>query len=109
MKSRHESPRPTDTVQCALSPGFARLNPVNPGRTYATRKFYFDTITFDTQMLRHMIDKYGPGHVLLGTDYPYDMGEENPVKLIESVPRLARADRERIMGGNAARLLKIKR
>ena len=60
-------------------------------------------------MLRHLIDKYGPEHVLLGTDYPYDMGEENPVRLIESVPRLARADKDRIMGGNAARLLKIKR
>ena len=73
------------------------------------KKFYFDTITFDTQMLRHLIDKYGPEHVLLGTDYPFDMGEEDPVKLIESVPRLARADKDRIMGGNAARLLKIKR
>ncbi len=73
------------------------------------KKFYFDTITFDTDMLRHLIDQYGPEHVLLGTDYPYDMGEENPVKLIESVPRLARADKDRIMGGNAARLLKIRR
>ena len=60
-------------------------------------------------MLRHLIDQYGPEHVLLGTDYPYDMGEENPVRLIESVPRLARADKAKIMGGNAARLLKIKR
>ena len=60
-------------------------------------------------MLRHLIDKYGPEHVVLGTDYPYDMGEDNPVKLIESVPRLSRADKEKIMGGNAARLLKIKR
>jgi aminocarboxymuconate-semialdehyde decarboxylase len=73
------------------------------------KKFYFDTITFDTQMLRHSIDKWGVGHVLLGTDYPYDMGEDNPVKLIESVPRLSRADKDQIMGGNAARLLKIKR
>jgi len=73
------------------------------------KKFYFDTITFDTQMLRQLIDKYGPDHVLLGTDYPYDMGEENPVKLIESVPRLARGDKELIMGANAARLLNIKR
>ena len=73
------------------------------------KKFYFDTITFDTQMLRHLIDKYGAGHVVLGTDYPFDMGMENPVKFIESVPRLARADKDRIMGGNAARLLKIKR
>ena len=73
------------------------------------KKFYFDTITFDTQMLRHLIDKYGSEHVVLGTDYPYDMGMDNPVKFIESVPRLSRADKEKIMGGNAARLLKIKR
>ena len=60
-------------------------------------------------MLRHSIEKWGAGHVLLGTDYPYDMGEDNPVALIESVPRLTRADKGRIMGGNAARLLKIRR
>jgi aminocarboxymuconate-semialdehyde decarboxylase len=71
------------------------------------KKMYFDTISFDPQMLRHMVDQYGPGHVLLGTDYPYDMGEENPVKLIGSVPRLKRAERDMIEGGNAARLLKI--
>jgi aminocarboxymuconate-semialdehyde decarboxylase len=73
------------------------------------KKMYFDTITFDRQMLRHLIDQYGAGHVLLGTDYPYDMGEENPIKLIGSVPGLRRAEREMIEGGNAARLLKIRR
>ncbi|MBI3370840.1 MAG: amidohydrolase [Betaproteobacteria bacterium] len=73
------------------------------------RRFYFDTITFDRDMLRHLIDKWGEDHVLLGTDYPYDMGEEDPVGLIESVPRLGRAEKDRIMGGNAARLLGIKR
>ena len=72
------------------------------------RKFYFDTITFDSRMLRHLIDQYGPGHLLLGTDYPYDMAEEDPVGLIRSVPRLKRAERDQIMGTNAARLLKIK-
>ena len=71
------------------------------------KKFYFDTITFDTTMLRHLIDQYGPEHVVLGTDYPYDMGMETPIKFIESVPKLSRADQDRIMGGNAARLLKI--
>ena len=73
------------------------------------KKMYFDTISFDPQMLRHMIDQYGAGHVLLGTDYPYDMGEEDPVGLIASVPRLKRAEKDMIEGGNAARLLKIKR
>jgi aminocarboxymuconate-semialdehyde decarboxylase len=72
-------------------------------------KMYFDTITFDKEILRHMIDKFGPGHVLLGTDYPYDMGEENPLGLIGSVRGLKLAERAMIEGGNAARLLKIKR
>ncbi len=72
-------------------------------------KFYFDTITFDTQMLRHLIDRWGPDHVLLGTDYPYDMGEEDPVGLISRVPGLKPAEREAIMGGTAARLLKLRR
>lgn len=72
------------------------------------KKFYFDTITFDRDMLRHLIDKWGEDHVLLGTDYPYDMGEVDPVGLIESVPRLGRAEKELIMGGNAAKLLGIR-
>jgi aminocarboxymuconate-semialdehyde decarboxylase len=73
------------------------------------RKFYFDTITFDAGMLRHLIDNFGSTHVVLGTDYPYDMGEDNPLQLIRSVPRLARSERDDITGGNAARLLKIRR
>jgi len=72
------------------------------------KKFYFDTITFDRDMLRNLIDKWGDDHVVLGTDYPYDMGEVDPVGLIEGVARLTRAEKERIMGGNAARLLGIK-
>jgi aminocarboxymuconate-semialdehyde decarboxylase len=77
--------------------------------SYYLAKMHFDTITFDPEMLRHMIDKYGPAHVLLGTDYPYDMGEEDPLGLIGSVRGLKRADRAMIEGGNAARLLKIRR
>ena len=73
------------------------------------KKFYFDTITFDPEMLRNLIDKFGATQVLLGTDYPFDMGEEDPVGLINNVPRLPSAEKERIMGGNAVRLLKIGR
>jgi aminocarboxymuconate-semialdehyde decarboxylase len=73
------------------------------------KKFYFDTITFDPEMLRNLIDKFGPQQVLLGTDYPFDMGEDDPVGLINSVPRLSSADKQKIMGETAARLLKIRR
>jgi aminocarboxymuconate-semialdehyde decarboxylase len=72
------------------------------------KKMYFDTITFDPRMLRQMVDQYGADHVLLGTDYPYDMAEEDPFGLIASVPGLKRAEKDLIEGGNAARLLKIK-
>jgi aminocarboxymuconate-semialdehyde decarboxylase len=72
-------------------------------------KFYFDTITFDRGMLAHLIEHFGEEHVLLGSDYPYDMGVEDPVGFIGGVPKLSARAREAIMGGNAARLLRLKR
>src|SRR2546426_6730075 len=70
-------------------------------------KFYFDTITFSQDMLRHLVARYGADHVLLGTDYPYDMGVERPVEFIGGVKGLSKAEAAAIEGGNAARLLKI--
>src|SRR5438477_4763168 len=70
-------------------------------------KFYFDTITFDRAMLRHLVERYGADHVLLGTDYPYDMAMEHPVEFIGGAPGLSASQKNQIMGGNAARLLKI--
>ncbi len=79
----------------------------NPPSSYL-EKFYFDTITFDPEMLKRLIERFGADHVVLGTDYPYDMGEEDPLGLIAQVKKLSRADRQLIEGGNAARLLQIK-
>jgi aminocarboxymuconate-semialdehyde decarboxylase len=70
-------------------------------------KFYFDTITFDPGMLKHLIERFGADHVLLGTDYPYDMGVEDPVGFINRVEGLSAVKKNQIMGGNAARLLGI--
>jgi len=70
-------------------------------------QFYFDTITFDPTMLKQLIERFGADHVLLGTDYPYDMGVEDPVGFINKVKGLNPKDKNAIMGGNAARLLGI--
>ena len=43
----------------------------------------------------------------LGTDYPYDMGVEDPIGFIDGAKKLSKKDKEQIMGGNAARLLGI--
>ena len=68
-------------------------------------KVYFDSITFDPRMLKQLIDRYGANHVLLGTDYPYDMGEDHPRKLIAGVKGLTDVQRRQIEGLNARRLL----
>jgi aminocarboxymuconate-semialdehyde decarboxylase len=71
------------------------------------KKLYFDTMVFEPDQLGFLVEKYGADHVVMGTDYPFDMGEPQPVALVEKVPSLSDADRQQILGGNAARLLKI--
>jgi aminocarboxymuconate-semialdehyde decarboxylase len=72
------------------------------------KRMYFDTLTFDRGMLRFMVDYYGAAHVLLGTDYPYDMADFDPVGSVNDIPRITGAEKELIMGANAAKLLKIR-
>ena len=76
----------------------------NPPTSYL-RRFYFDTMVFDPDQLGFLIGKYGADHILLGTDYPYDMGEEDPLGLVGRVTGLSEQDTVAITGGNAARLL----
>ncbi len=76
----------------------------NPPGSYL-RRFFFDTMVFEPDQLEFLIDKYGADHVLLGTDYPYDMGEEDPLGLIGRVEGLSQDQIDLIAGGNAARLL----
>lgn len=69
------------------------------------RKFFFDTMVFESDQLRFLVERYGAEHVLLGTDYPYDMGDEDPLALIASTLGLTQDQVDLIAGGNAARLL----
>jgi aminocarboxymuconate-semialdehyde decarboxylase len=55
--------------------------------------------------LAHLIREMGASQVVLGTDYPYDMGEEHPLDLLKAVDSLSEDDRGRIMRGNALELL----
>ena len=69
------------------------------------KRFFFDTMVFEPDQLKYLIDTYGADHVLLGTDYPYDMGEDDPLELIGNVAGLEQTEIDLISGGNAARLL----
>lgn len=68
------------------------------------KRFYFDTITHDPVLLQALIDYAGPDHVLLGSDYPFDMGVERPAEIVQALD-LSPTDAAKILGGNAARLL----
>ena len=64
-------------------------------------KFYFDTIVFDPQMLDNLVRRYGADRIVMGTDYPFDMGVEDPVGFVAR-GKLSSVDKAKIMGGNAA-------
>jgi aminocarboxymuconate-semialdehyde decarboxylase len=42
------------------------------------KRFYFDTLTHDAQALRYLIELVGVERIVVGTDSPFDMGDENP-------------------------------
>ena len=68
------------------------------------KQFYFDTITHDPVVLKSLVDLVGADHVLLGSDYPFDMGNENPVDLVRSA-NLGTENEKMILGDNARQLL----
>jgi aminocarboxymuconate-semialdehyde decarboxylase len=76
----------------------------NPPGEYLKR-FYFDTMVFAEDQLAFLINKYGADHIVLGTDFPSDMGESDPIGLISRTVGDDHATLAAISGGNAARLL----
>jgi len=70
-------------------------------------KLYFDTIVFDRDQLRHLVNLWGADHILVGTDYPYDMGWYDPHGFVDGCGFLKDPDRAAIKGLNAAKLLGI--
>jgi aminocarboxymuconate-semialdehyde decarboxylase len=67
----------------------------------------FDALVFTPEALRHLVAQVGPSQVVLGTDHPIPW-EEHPVDHVMATTTLSLTQRAAILGGNAAKLLKIK-
>lgn len=80
--------------------------PDHPPSHYMKTLFY-DTMVFQPLYLRHLVEVVGADRVMLGTDFPFDMGETDPIGLIDSTDGLTEADRDAMKGGNAAALFGI--
>ncbi len=71
------------------------------------RRFYFDTILHFEPALRYVVDTFGADHVLLGSDYPFDMGNLDCVEKVKQ-QQTSDANRETILSGEAKRIMKLK-
>ena len=84
----------------------ARVNITQPPSKYLNR-FYYDCLTSSEVALRYVIDTVGADRVVLGSDWPYDVGFDSPVEWINSLESLTQGEKEAILWKNLESLLGI--
>jgi aminocarboxymuconate-semialdehyde decarboxylase len=70
------------------------------------RRFTYDTIGHSPAVMKFVISQVGADRVMLGSDYCFDMGFEDPVSVVDEL-ELSLSERDMIIGGTAARLLRL--
>lgn len=68
------------------------------------RRFYYDDLVFDPKAIRFLVETYGASQVVLGTDYPFAMGDNEPLETLAKAG-LDAATVAAITSGNARRFL----
>ncbi|MDX3434368.1 amidohydrolase family protein [Streptomyces sp. ME01-18a] len=75
--------------------------------SHYVNRFCVDTVVFDERALRLLVETMGAERVMLGSDYPYPLGERPVGNLVRKATFLNEDERRLILGGNAARLLNL--
>ena len=73
--------------------------------THYLRKVWFDTIVFSPHQLEYLVKVYGVEKIMMGTDFPFDMADSDPIGHICSVESFDDATRAALAGGSAKALL----
>ena len=92
-------------IEHSIKKGAVAAELKHPFRDYI-RRFHYDTLAYYPETLRFMIDLVGVDRVVIGTDNYAKMDVEQPNELVQSL-NLPAADLERILHGNAAKLLRL--
>ncbi|XP_040214024.1 2-amino-3-carboxymuconate-6-semialdehyde decarboxylase [Rana temporaria] len=71
--------------------------------------FYTDSLVHDPRALELLIDVIGEEKVMLGTDYPFPLGEHNPGHLIESMENFDMNLKDKLLAANALSFLGLDR
>jgi tryptophan 2,3-dioxygenase len=69
-------------------------------------RFYVDSAVFDRKALQFLVETMSEDRVMLGSDYPFPLGEHNIGSLIRS-SQLAQSAKQKLLGENAARFLRL--
>jgi aminocarboxymuconate-semialdehyde decarboxylase len=69
-------------------------------------RFSVDSAVFDQRALRYLVDVMGTGHVVLGSDYPFPLGEARVGELVRQ-SNLPEVTKQRLLGGNAREFLNL--
>lgn len=70
------------------------------------QKLYYDTVLFDPRTLRFLVELFGAEKVMLGSDYPFPIGDMTPCQIVHDA-NFSEIDTSAILGDNAAKLFKI--
>jgi aminocarboxymuconate-semialdehyde decarboxylase len=70
------------------------------------KNLYFDTLVYDVETLDFLRNKVGAERLLLGTDFPYALGDWRGVEKVACLP-CSETDKQLILEGNAKTLLKL--
>jgi aminocarboxymuconate-semialdehyde decarboxylase len=68
------------------------------------RRLFYDTLVFDQPTLAHLLATFGDSQLLLGTDYPFNFQEAEPVARVQALG-LSASRTEALVAGNARRFL----
>ena len=71
------------------------------------RRMWFDTLVYEPQALAHLVNVVGASQLVVGSDYPFDMGHYDPHALLSATTGLSESQIAAILGGNASALLGV--
>jgi len=71
------------------------------------KRFTYDTISYNEQVLQELVDLVGADRIMMGSDYCFDIAYEEPVKVVTGMATLSEEQKQQILGMNAIRLLRL--
>ncbi|HYL31568.1 MAG TPA: amidohydrolase family protein [Stellaceae bacterium] len=86
----------------SISPALREIIKINPRET--ARRLYYDTLVFEAKTIRLLIDLFGTSQLCIGSDFPFDGGDKEPLREIGKLG-LSADDLASLHEGNAKRFL----